>query len=87
MRLKTTSSHVLNSLNNNFESLSEYSRQHFWYECVSVQHEIYESDVWSITLEIKLYVNFSESYTKTWHGLWRPLFCLQYVQYLYNFDF
>jgi len=36
---------------------------------VSVQHEICESDVWSITLEIKLYVNFSESYTKTWHGL------------------
>jgi len=36
---------------------------------VSVQHEICESDVWTITLEIKLYVNFSESSNKTWHGL------------------
>jgi len=41
---------MLFSLNNDFESVSEYWKQHFWYECVSLVHAMCESDVWSITL-------------------------------------
>jgi len=36
--IESAPSHVINSLKNNFESVSVCWWQHFWYECVSVHH-------------------------------------------------
>jgi len=43
--IESSPSDVVNSLNNNFESVSVYWWQHFWYKCVM------QCDVWSITVK------------------------------------